>query len=64
VGQFLHNPATALPVCCTQLKKRQQQEVVSSYFIIKRKFLWGIYKKKARSFGGIAERKKQRLSDV
>jgi len=47
VGQFFLYPAIALPVClcsCTQLSKRQRQEVDSSYFIIKRGFLWGTYK--------------------
>jgi len=48
-ANFWHYPAIALPVCCcscTQLRKHQQQEVDSSHFIIKRGFLWGIYKKR------------------
>ena len=66
VGQLFALPSncSALPVrwcSCTQLWKRQQQEVDSSYFIIKRGFLsllWGI-EKGARCIGDIAERKKQ-----
>ena len=55
--QQLHYPFADVAVLSSE--NASDKKLIVHILSLKRCFLWGIYKKGARSSGGIAERKKQ-----